>query len=132
MLNSILHESDALTVIRGESKTLRLEVTEEDRTGAEVPTDITGAVIYLTVKVLAVDNKALIHKSSTEVTEIEITNPLSGVAFIYLLPEDTFYLDPGDYVFDVWVRYTSTEKRFPVVRNSTFRVVSGVSRIPLP
>lgn len=132
MLNPVLHEKDALTVIRGENKTLRLEVTKDDDTGREVPVDITGTVVYFTVKERAGDKHVVIQKTSETVAQATITNARGGVAEIYLVPQDTALLDTRDYVYDVWIRYTATERRFPVLRNSTFRVIAGVTSIKLP
>lgn len=132
MLNPVLHEKDALTVIRGENKTLRLEVTKDDANGREVPVDITGTIVYFTVKERAGDRSVIIQKTSEAAAEATITNARGGVAEIYLVPQDTAFLDTKDYIYDVWIRYTATEKRFPVLRNSTFRVIAGVTSIKLP
>lgn len=124
MINPLLLESDALVVFRGESKTLRLEVTQ-----SSVAVDLTGAVVYFTVKQGVSDRDPLFQKTSTEPTQIEITNPRAGVANILLTPVDTANLDAGDYIYDVWIHYTATGKRFPVVYPSTFRVELPVTRI---
>jgi len=132
-MNSLLLPENAIEVIRGETKTLRLTVQQKDPTGEKswIPVDLTDSVIYFTVKKEAEHRETLIAKRSSVVGEAEITNPRGGVAEIYLIPSDTDCLDATDYVYDVWVYYTATAKRYPVVTPSVFRVVPGVTRIPV-
>lgn len=123
---SILYPENAIVIIRGSSKTLKLVVSDEN--GGLV--NLTGATIYFSVKVGARDPQPLFQKSSNTPTQAEITVPREGVALIYLQPSDTQNLDPHEYVFDVWV-ILSNGKRYPVVKPSVFAVQPGVSFIPL-
>jgi len=132
-MSSLLLPDNAIEVIRGETKTLRLTVQQKDPTGEKqwIPVDLTGAVVYMTVKKEAEHREYLFQKKSTVPAEAQITNERGGVAEIYLTAEDTANLDTTDYVFDVWVHYTATGKRYPVVKPSVLRLVPGVTRIPV-
>lgn len=123
---SILFPENAITIIRGSSKTLKLTVTDEN--GAMV--NLTGATVYFSVKVAERDPQPLFQKSSLNPAQAEITVPREGVALIYLQPSDTQNLDPHEYVFDAWV-ILANGKRYPVVKPSVFAVQPGVSFIPL-
>lgn len=125
MASSILPEN-ALSIIRGSSKTLELSVVDDS--DAAVP--LTGAQIYFTVKRCADDSQSLISKTTAVITQIEITSAVGGKARIFLNPGDTQNMPAGNYTFDVWVVLTSG-KRFPVVLPSTFEVLPGVTVIPL-
>lgn len=123
---STLFPENAVVIIRGSSKTLKLSVKDEN----DAFVNLTGATIYFTVKVSERDAQPLFQKSSSNPAQIEITTPREGVALIYLQPSDTQNLDPHEYVFDVWA-ILSNGKRYPVVKPSVFKVDPGVSFIPL-
>lgn len=123
---STLFPENALTIVRGSSKTLKLTVKDEN----EAFVNLTGATIYFTVKVSERDAQPLFQKSTLVPTQAEITVPREGVALIYLQPSDTQNLDPHEYVFDVWA-ILANGKRYPVVKPSVFKVEPGVSFIPL-
>ena len=123
---NILPEN-ALTVIRGASKTLEMTVTDAD-TG--LAADLTGGRVVLTVKEAVTDTMPVIQKVSDEVTQAEITQPRKGIARIYLVPGDTQNLTLKDDVFDVWVILASG-KRYPVVQPSVFTVQPGVTLLAL-
>jgi hypothetical protein len=123
---SILYPENAISIIRGSSKTLKLTVTDEN----DAVVNLTGATIYFSVKVGERDPQPLFQKSSLNPAQAEITTPREGVALIYLQPSDTQSLDPHEYVFDVWT-VLANGKRYPVVKPSVFEVKPGVSLIPL-
>lgn len=116
-----------LEVIRGTSKTLELEVLNED----DEAVDITGARVILTAKRTLQDPHPLFQKSSTDVTQALITSPRAGRAEIYIKPADTHNLESNfDYLYDVWVILASGE-RFAVIPLSILRVQDAVTRVPL-
>jgi hypothetical protein len=117
-----LNPVNSVSVIRGSSKTFQLTVTDQD--GNVV--NLTGATIYFTVKRNIKDVEWVIQKKSTDVTQINITQPIDGIAQIYLQPGDTVNLDPKDYIFDVWV-VLSSGQQYPVVTPTTFEVEAGVT-----
>jgi hypothetical protein len=121
-MSSNILADNAITIYRGSSKTYLLTVTDED---GEIQ-NLTGASIYFTVKCDVKDSLAKIQKSSAQATEIEIHAPTEGKAKIYLGPTDTQNMDPGKYVFDVWVQLASG-KRYPVIKPSTFKVEHAVT-----
>jgi hypothetical protein len=119
---SILLPENAVSVIRGSSKTLNLTV--KDKHGE--PVDLTGSTLYFTVKRKETDRDCLIQKISTDSAQIEIASPATqGTAQIFLQPSDTT-IDPGKYRFDIWVVLASGA-RFVVVPPSVFEVKVGVT-----
>lgn len=122
---TILPEN-ALTLIRGTSKTLELVVTDAD--GKVV--DFTGGKIVMTVKASITDTNPLIQKSSDVVGQAELTAPREGKARIFLVPGDTQTMTAKQYVFDVWLVLVSG-KRFAVVPPSIFEVQAGVTLLAL-
>lgn len=122
---AILLPKNSVEIVRGSSKTLKLKVTDGD--GNIV--NLTGATVYFTVKKSVKDEHALISKSSSNISEIEVANPTDGTALIYLIPQDTSSLGITNYTFDVWVVLASGE-RFVVVQPSVFKVTAGVTNLP--
>lgn len=115
---------NALSVVRGSSRTLTLMVTDPANNGAAL--NITGAMIYFTVKKRLTDALPLIQKTGILAQEIDLIEPRAGHAEIYLVPADTQHLDPGLYVFDVWV-ILANGKHVPVIEPSTFEVLPTVT-----
>lgn len=113
---------NALEILRGSTKTLRLSV--QDSEGEAV--DLTGATVYFTVKKKIGDSLPLFQKISTNLTQAEIYDAKGGIAKIYLYPADTQQRCPGDYYFDIWV-VTSTGKQFAVVPPSKFTIEASVT-----
>ena len=122
---TILPEN-AVTIIRGTSKTLELVVTDAE--GKAV--DMTGARVVMTVKAVITDTNPLIYKSSDNPAQAAVTVPREGKAQIYLTPSDTHTLSAKQYVFDVWM-VMQNGKRFAVVPPSTFEVKASVTVLTL-
>lgn len=120
----LLQEENAVSIVRGASRTFVLTVTDTN----DKVVDLTGAVIYFTVKERVDDRSPVIFKSSVNPSDILITNPKGGVAEIYLNPADTKDKEAKEYVFDVWAALSSG-KRYPVVDPSTFEIRPGVTVI---
>ena len=138
MPTNILLPENAVSIYRGVSKTLKLTITDvnEDSVvcdsssrGRPVPVDLTGATIHFTVKREVKEAVPVIKKSTASVTEVEITDPKGGIAKIYLNPNDTRDLEPGQYVFDV-LAILASGKRYIVVKVSIFEVLAGVTVVP--
>lgn len=125
MGTNILLPENAVSIYRGTSKTLKLAVTDVD----EKPVDLTGAAVHFTVKKDVKDTVPVIRKSTAVLTEVEISDPNGGIARIFLNPEDTKDLDPGQYVFDI-LSILSSGKRYIVVKLSIFEVIAGVTVVP--
>lgn len=123
MATSILAAENEIEIIRGSTKTYELEVVDDH----EEPVNLTGARVVFTVKCSLSDPAPLIQKdSAVGVAEVDITEPRLGKAEIKMVPSDTRSLDPGEYIFDVWV-VLSSGARNPVVGPATFTVKAGVT-----
>lgn len=123
-MSRINQPENAITLLRGVTKTLRLTIQDEDGD----PVDLTAATIYFTVKRKIGDELPLFQKISTSPTQAEITDAKGGVAKIYIYPGDTQGRDPGEYVFDIWL-VTGTGKQFAVVPPSIFEIEAAVTEL---
>ena len=120
---SLTQAKNAVTIIRGSSKTFGLTVV--DASAAVV--NLTGSRVVFSVKRLITDVHPIILKDSAKsAAQVELTEPKAGKANIYLEPADTQTLNVGEYVFDVWV-VLSNGNRHPVIPPSTFAVEAGVT-----
>jgi hypothetical protein len=130
-LQSLLLPENGFETYRGERRILAFEVTEPDTNDPtkEVPTDLTDYKVWFTVKLHPESKEVLFQYTSDDITEIDIPNPLDGVAIIYIAPADTRSLDPGDYYYDVWIQDTVTGDPYLAIRPSIMRVLSGVTLI---
>ena len=100
-----------LKLKRGESKTLRLTIT--DASGTVV--DLTGARVKMTVVEADTTSNVLFTKDSdVGVSEVEIATPTSGVADIFIEPSDTSGVTLYKFLYDIWVELASG-KRYAVV-----------------
>lgn len=122
-MTDILLPKNAITVIRGSSKTLRLTVTDPD---TNKPVNLTGATVVLTVKKRNEDAQNVIRKTSDTPAESVITNATAGIAEFYLVPADTKSKDAREYVFDVWLIMPSG-KQYAVIPPSIFDLQPGVT-----
>ena len=125
MGTSILGPENEITIIQGTSKTFRLHVTDAEETDV----DLTGAVIYLTIKCDLDDPAPTIQKISTDVAQIDIDEPREGQALIFFVPADTQNLDSGEYIYDVLV-IDATGGRHVVIGPDPFFVTRGATRVP--
>lgn len=120
-----------IEVYRGASKEIELDIkkpgTDVDGNPIDEPFDLTGCTVYFSVRKEVTSPKVLIVKSSVLDTEITLSLPLTdGKATIILDYLDTKLMEPGKYVFDVWVK-KSDGKRFPVVEPSEFVILPAVT-----
>lgn len=130
--SNITSSSSSIEVYQGESKDLELEIVQEveqpDETVVEEPVDLTGSKVCMTVRKTVGDPERKIAKDSTNALDIEILTPATdGMVIIHIVPDDTMNLDPGKYVFDVWV-VLSSGKRLPVIEVSEFIVKEPVTK----
>ena len=122
-MSSILAGENQITISRGESATIFLQVL--DSTNAVV--DLTGGKVYFTVKVTVKDTTPLIQKTSDLITQIVITYPRLGKCEIILDASNTNTLDVGTYTYDIWVMLSSG-KKYPVIKPSVFEIEESVTR----
>lgn len=124
--SSIVGSENEIEIVRGTSKNFELTVCDD----AGDPVDLTGARVIATVKCDLYDDKISIQKDSANgAAEIEIlaqSGDTLGQALIKFTPSDTQNLDPGEYIFDVWV-ILSSGARHIVVGPALFVVKRGVT-----
>lgn len=124
--SSIVASENEVEIVRGTSKNFELLVSDENGD----PVDLTGARVISTVRCELGDDKVSIQKdSSVGATQAEIltqSGDTLGKALIKFSPSDTQNLDPGEYVFDVWV-ILSSGARHIVVGPSPFIIKRGVT-----
>lgn len=127
------YECPSISIFAGRDQTVQFTLT----TG-EVPYDLTGAKVWLTVKdeTADPDSEALILKRSLDAggadTEVNIVDAENGILEVYFVPADTVDLDTGDssaYWFDVVVE-NSEGKQIQAVQPSRFTVKYTVTRVP--
>ena len=122
--SSMLDSETALEVIHGETK--ELELTVVDSAGAKF--DLTGALLYLTVKCKVSDTNNVLQLTSTPVAGIVIaTDPRDGTATITFSAAQTAKT-PGTYVYDIWLQESGGE-RHPIIGPEKFKIVRGVTRL---
>jgi len=124
--------SSSIELYQGESRDLELElvrcVVQVDGSEIEQPLELNGAKICFTVRKSVGDPTVKIVKTSDNVAEIEILSPPEdGKALIYILAEDTALLEPGKYVFDIWVILVSG-KKVPVIEPADFLIKEPVTK----
>lgn len=130
--SNITKSSSSIELYQGESKDLELEIVKEvddvDGNAQEEPVDLTSAKVCLTVRKTVEDQVIQIAKDSTNVLDIEILSPATdGMVMIYLVSDDTQNMEPGKYVFDIWV-VLSSGKKLPVIEVSEFIVKAAVTK----
>lgn len=120
-----------LRLIRGDSVTLEIVVTRKVN-DVITPVDITGALIWLTIKAKITDEDvaALIRKGTggTGLTGITITSPANGRAVATITAADTaiFPTRTSFYWFDVQLK--EVDGTITTVDRGRCAVVSDVTR----
>lgn len=117
-------------LFRGATHELALEVMLADRSK---PLDLTHWDIFLTVKQDLTDERPVFQRSSKEDGGIVVdANPRLGKATVTIEPANTQRLEPGSYIFDVWLFTKDTgEQRIPIVTKGVFEVAPGATHKPL-
>lgn len=99
-----------IRITRGQDVTIRLSV--RNTSGSDVP--LATGVVVMTVKKRPQDSKVF-DKTAT-------------VNTITILPADTKNMDPGKWVFDIWL--TKDGKRNPVIPLSTLILEATSTPVP--
>lgn len=105
-----------LVYTRGDSRTLRLKVTDS----ANQPVNLTGAKVWFTVKKAAndPDSQAIITRRTANAngadSQVLVTNGLAGQAEIYL-DASIGWRKEGTYVYDIQVK-TALGRIYTVVQ----------------
>ena len=129
--STISKSAKSLEVWKGQSLDIVVEVVklQEQPEGfsIEVPEDLTGALIKMTVRKEVGDSEVVFEKSSTDSAQIEISAPaINGEFTVHIVPSDTNLLEPDTYMFDVWVQLSSGD-RGPVIEVSEFIVSEPIT-----
>lgn len=124
---SFLDAENSIVVVRGSSASFALTVTDPT---TDVPIDLTGARLLLAVKGQEADRAPRIVKDSNTGGHWTVASPRSGVAVVNFAPADTHGMNPGAYVFDLWVVF-GDGRRVPLIPLSDFHVHDSITRIPL-
>jgi hypothetical protein len=126
-------ESEEKKLVRGDDRTFNLFVRLPATTPAEeaspTPVDLTGCRLTFTLKRLRADGKSVhadavvLVKTNDDTAEIEVSDQevaeTRGRASIYLTREDTQFLAPGPYAYDVQLR-TAANKNYTVLRGRVY------------
>ena len=76
------------------------------------PIDITGWSIRFTVRPNVPDSSVMDDIDALISEEAILADPVNGVAIIYVKPETTLSLEPGDYLYDIQVTRPKDEYGF--------------------
>lgn len=120
-------------LVRGDSRDFKLTLTTPPAAGMlDQPAprlDLTDALLTFTMKKQRVEGQAVhqdpvtISKSSDDTAEIEILDQLvdetKGQCVIHLQPQDTKFLEPGVFRYDVQLR-TASGRIYTVVNDQLF------------
>jgi hypothetical protein len=104
-----------LTIKRGTTYPLTIHFTDANGD----PIDLTGATVYFTAKsveydVIAADTSAVISKDVTvHLDEAGDASATDGITTILLTDNDT-YVTPGNYYYDITVKYLSGVINTPI------------------
>lgn len=121
-MTSLLDPVNSVTIVRGASKKLALTVQDEN----DSPVDLTGSRLVFTLKTSLASEHPLLVKTSDDDSQILITSPTAGLAEVYILPADTKGLEPGQYVFDIWL-IDSDSNHYPVTKPVLLTVQAAVT-----
>lgn len=120
----IIEHQNQFLISQGESVILIVSVKDSK---SKKPANVEDCTVYFSLKENINDNYNLIHKISTEVTEIALTKPRDGIFEIYLGSSDTVNLQEGFYIFDVWLLFPSGARK-PIIRQGQMEVLRSVTR----
>jgi len=122
----IMQPENAVAIVKGSSRTYEIHVQDEHCD----PVNLTGSLMYFTVKENQGDVAPYIQKTSQNALEIDFVDAVGGVARVYIDPSDTFNARAKPYCFDVWL-ILPTGKRYVIIQTSVFDIQAGVTVIPI-
>jgi len=88
----------AINITQGDSKTLRVTITEDDGT---TPVDLSDSVLKFSVRKRGAHCSELQIGLKSYDDRIDIDDPANGRALVYLYKPDTFDMAPNTYRYDV-------------------------------
>ncbi|KYK22701.1 hypothetical protein AYK24_00305 [Thermoplasmatales archaeon SG8-52-4] len=104
-----------LSIYKGNDKTFEIEVTDQD----DEIINLSGGQLFVNVTDWQENSK--ITKSSTDPTQIEITDPEAGLAQIHFVPTDTSSLASDIYV--VYINYINYEGKTYTISQGEFQIL---------
>jgi hypothetical protein len=104
-----------LSIYKGDDKTFDLEVTDNN----DDIINLSGG--QLDFHVTDWQGTEKFTKSSTDNTQIDITDAGAGLAEIYVLPEDTNTLEPDIYI--AYIKYTSYAGKTHTIAKGEFQIL---------
>lgn len=113
-------DSKLVQLYRSTNRTIELAV--EDSTGR--PYDLTGGVLYFTVKKKESDSSASFALDTADPVKGAIVEAKAGLVEFYVIPSNTSGLAVGTYVYDVHL--VQGGKRYVVVAPSPLELLQAV------
>jgi hypothetical protein len=104
-----------ISVYKGDDKTFGLEVTDQD----DEIINLSGG--ELSFNVTDWQGNAKFSKVSSDPAQIEITDPVAGLAEIHILPADTAGLDPDIYI--VYIKFLNSSNKLYTISEGEFQVL---------
>jgi hypothetical protein len=104
-----------ISVYKGDDKTFGLEVTDQNN---EIINLSGGELLF---NVTDWQSNLKFSKTSTDPTQIQITDAAAGLADIHILPADTSALAPDIYI--VYIKYTNTFGKIYTISEGEFQVL---------
>lgn len=123
----LLGTKTSVTLVRGTSRTLELQITDVD---SGEPIDLTSATLYFSVSTKGRPSVPVVYKDSTNAVQIEIVDAKGGLAAVHIYPADTYYLQESNYAYDVLMDIGTD--RYIVIEQSDFFVRPITTQLPLP
>lgn len=113
-----------LSIYRGDSKVFSINIT--DSVG---PVNITGCVLYFTVKETFAQNKSEITDENALIKkEVSVhVDAVNGSTEVVFSPSDTNSLKPKEYVYDLSIK--DSNDNIVTFTKSKFVVVADVTRV---
>ena len=120
----MLLPQNSIRLYAGETRTLEFSVA--DREGRIQ--DLTGARVVMSVRESMLDHQPLILKTTDDPAQAMIASITGGLVRFFFTSQDTKYLRPAQYGYDIWVLMPNGDK-FPVIESSVLEIKGSVTRL---
>jgi hypothetical protein len=109
--STLLAPSGALLLCIGQAATLKLRIED----ACETPVPLANTKILLCAKRCSDDEFPTLFLSTDDPTQILVVE--DGLAYVFFKQADTVGLDPGNYIFDVWLIFP-VDQPFPLIKRA--------------
>lgn len=92
-----------ISFYKGNSKSIKVNVTKVDFDGVETVFNLTGYTAILSVKTTEASTTYLFQLTSSLISEIDIPTPANGIIYINFPPAKTSALTSGIYFYDIQI-----------------------------